>query len=70
MLDPLAERLGAAAVKHDAPGFGLTERSSDSQVPARTDAAIARAMDLAEQPPGGSAEEISARESETYENKT
>ena len=71
-LDPLAERLGATAVAHDAPGFGLTERSSDlARYTARTNAAIARAMlDLAEQPPGGSAEEISARESETYENKT
>ena len=69
-LDPLAERLGATAVAHDAPGFGLTERSSDlARYTARTNAAIARAMlDLAEQPPGGSADD--ARESETYENKT
>ena len=69
-LGPLAERLGATAVAHDAPGFGLTERSGDlARYTARTNAAIARAMlDLAEQPPGGSADD--ARDSTTGENKT
>ena len=49
-LQPLAESLGAVAVAHDSPGFGLTERSSDlSRYTARTNAAISRAMlDLAE----------------------
>lgn len=70
-LGPLAERLGATAVAHDAPGFGLTERSGDlARYTARTNAAIARAMlDLAEQPPGGGGTD-DARDSTTGENKT
>ena len=60
-LGPLAERLGAVAVAHDAPGFGLTERSGDlNRYTARTNAAISRAMlDLAEsgdRAPGGEEE--------------
>ena len=31
-LGPLADRLGAFVVAHDAPGFGLTERSKDLRV--------------------------------------
>ena len=50
-LGPLAERLNATVVAHDAPGFGLTERSGDlARYTPRTNAAIARAMlDLAEE---------------------
>jgi len=49
-LQPLAEKLRATAVAHDAPGFGLTERVGDlKRYTPRTNAAIARAMlDLAE----------------------
>jgi hypothetical protein len=49
-LQPLAEKLNATAVAHDAPGFGLTERVGDlKRYTPRTNAAIARAMlDLAE----------------------
>ena len=50
VLGELAERLEASVVAHDAPGFGLTERSEDlSKYTPRANAAIARAMlDLAE----------------------
>ena len=58
-LGPLADRLGAFVVAHDAPGFGLTERSKDLRVyTPRANAGIARAMlDMLERESGAREEE-------------
>ena len=67
-LGPLAERLGATVVAHDAPGFGLTERSGDlRRYTARTNAAISRAMlDLAESGGSGSGENENEASGKTW----
>ena len=58
-MGPLADRLGAFVVAHDAPGFGLTERSKDLRVyTPRANAGIARAMlDMLELESGAREEE-------------